>query len=94
MKRVFASELKRAMNSGIIVAVIGIAFCICFDSWNDLINAVQNRNPAFCVYYFWRNVPTLYSAGFCDISICCQLLRRKKQPSGGVYRFQRRREVV
>ena len=41
MKRVFASELKRAMNSGIIVA--------------DLINAVQNRNPAFCVYYFMTN---------------------------------------
>ena len=55
MKRVFASEWKRAMNPGIIAAVIGIAFCICFDSWNDLINAVQNRNPAFCVYYFMTN---------------------------------------
>lgn len=55
MSRVFTCELKRAINPGFIIAVIGAAFCICFDSWNDLIGAIQNRKTSLCVYYFMEN---------------------------------------
>lgn len=55
MSRVFANEWKRAMNFGFLAAVIGVAFCICFDSWNDMVNAMQTGNTCWCVYYFTRN---------------------------------------
>ena len=55
MIRVFANEWKRAINLSCIVAIIGVVFCICFDSWNDLINAMQSGNSVWCVYYFMSN---------------------------------------
>jgi hypothetical protein len=30
-------------------------FCICFDSWNDLVSAMQSGNAVWCVYYFTSN---------------------------------------
>lgn len=55
MSRLFVNELKRAMNLGVIIAIMGVAFCICFDSWNDLINALQSSNTSWSVYYFTSN---------------------------------------
>ena len=55
MSRVFINEWKRAINTSTFLAVIGVMFCICFDSWNDLVSAMQSGNPAWCVYYFISN---------------------------------------
>lgn len=55
MSRIFAYEFKRAMNLGVILAMIGVVFCICFDSWNDLINAIGSSDTSLCVYYFMEN---------------------------------------
>lgn len=55
MSRVFLNEWKRAVNPGVILAVIGVMFCICFDSWNDLLSAMQSGNDVWCVYYFTSN---------------------------------------
>lgn len=55
MSRVFVNEWKRAINISFIVATIGVVFCICFDSWNDLVNAMQSNNTVWCVYYFTSN---------------------------------------
>ena len=55
MSRVFINEWKRAINTSTILAVIGVMFCICFDSWNDLVSAMQSGNPVWCVYYFISN---------------------------------------
>lgn len=55
MSRIFANEWKRAMNLSFIAAMLGVAFCICFDSWNDLVNAMQSGNSVWCVYYFTSN---------------------------------------
>lgn len=55
MSRVFINEWKRAINPSVILAVIGVGFCICFDSWNDLLSAMQSGNDVWCVYYFTSN---------------------------------------
>lgn len=55
MRRIFAYEFKRAMNPGFIAAVIGVVFCICFDSWNDLIQAIKNSDTSSSVHYFMWN---------------------------------------
>lgn len=55
MSKIFACEWKRAMNFGIILAMIGVAFCLCFDSWNELIHAMKSRDSSLCVYYFMEN---------------------------------------
>ncbi len=55
MKRVFINEWKRAINISAVIAIIGVMFCICFDSWNDLISAMQSGNSVWCVYYFTSN---------------------------------------
>ena len=55
MSRVFINEWKRAINTGTVIAVIGVMFCICFDSWNDLVSAMQSGNSVWCVYYFTSN---------------------------------------
>lgn len=55
MSRVFINEWKRAINPSVILAVIGVVFCICFDSWNDLLSAMQGGNDVWCVYYFTSN---------------------------------------
>ena len=55
MIRVFINEWKRAINTSASIAIIGVMFCICFDSWNDLISAMQSGNTVWCVYYFMSN---------------------------------------
>lgn len=55
MSKIFTYELKRAMNPNVIFAVIGVVFCICFDSWNDLIHAIKSSDTSFCVYYIMHN---------------------------------------
>lgn len=55
MRRVFMNEWKRAINISTVIAIIGVMFCICFDSWNDLIGAIQSGNTVWCVYYFTSN---------------------------------------
>lgn len=55
MSRVFINEWKRAINISTFIAIIGIVFCICFDSWNDLVGAMQSGNAVWCVYYFMSN---------------------------------------
>lgn len=55
MSRIFVYEFKRAMNPQVIVAVIGVVFCICFDSWNDLIQAINNSGTDSSVHYFMWN---------------------------------------
>lgn len=55
MSRVFANEWKRAINISFIAAVIGVMFCICFDSWNDLVNVMQGNHIGGSVYYFMSN---------------------------------------
>ena len=55
MSRVFINEWKRAINISAVIAVIGVMFCICFDSWNDLVSAMQSGNSVWCVYYFTSN---------------------------------------
>lgn len=55
MSRVFINEWKRAINTGTGIAIIGVMFCICFDSWNDLAGAIQSGSTVWCVYYFMSN---------------------------------------
>lgn len=55
MSRVFVNEWKRAINTSTFIAIIGVAFCICFDSWNDLSGAMQSGDTVWCVYYFTSN---------------------------------------
>ena len=55
MSRVFMNEWKRANNIGTVIAIIGVVFCICFDSWNDLVGAMKSGNAVWCVYYFTSN---------------------------------------
>ena len=55
MIRVFINEWKRAINISAVIAIIGVMFCICFDSWNDLASAMQSGNSVWCVYYFTSN---------------------------------------
>ena len=55
MSRVFINEWKRTLNTGTVIAIIGVMFCICFDSWNDLAGAMQSGSTVWCVYYFMSN---------------------------------------
>lgn len=55
MIRVFINEWRRAINISAVIAIIGVMFCICFDSWNDLASAMQSGNSVWCVYYFTSN---------------------------------------
>ena len=55
MSRVFINEWKRAINASAVIAVIGVMFCICFNSWNDLVSEMQSGNSVWCVYYFTSN---------------------------------------
>ncbi len=52
--RTFFCELKRAMNFRIILGVMGVIFCICFDSWNDLLGAFRG-NVGNVHYFFWNS---------------------------------------
>ncbi|MDE7342106.1 MAG: hypothetical protein K2N80_16375 [Lachnospiraceae bacterium] len=55
MSRIFINEWRRAINASVIIAIIGVMFCICFDSWNDLAGAMQSGSTVWCVYYFMSN---------------------------------------
>lgn len=55
MSRVFINEWKRTLNTGTVIAIIGVMFCICFDSWNDLAGAMQSGSTVWCIYYFMSN---------------------------------------
>lgn len=54
MKRVFAAEMKRAINTGWLISILGVCFSICFDSWNDLIRALESHNGTVH-YFFWNS---------------------------------------
>ncbi len=93
MSRVFINEWKRAINTGTVIAVIGVMFCICFDSWNDLVSAMQSaiasgvytiyeqfRFRRMCRKYIVPVFATLpFAASFCE----------KERAGGCVYCFQR-----
>ena len=55
MIRIFINEWKRAVNTSSAIGIIGVMFCICFDSWNDLVSAMQSGSTVWCVYYFTSN---------------------------------------
>ena len=54
MIRVMRAELKRAINWTWIVSILGVALCICFDSWNDLIIGLKNKT-GYVHYFFWNS---------------------------------------
>lgn len=54
MRKVFAAEMKRAINIGWIISILGICFSICFDSWNDLLRAFATHNGSVH-YFFWNS---------------------------------------
>lgn len=47
------TEFKRIGNLGMLVSIVGIIVCICFDSWNDLINGLKMNIGT--VHYFFQN---------------------------------------
>ena len=55
MIRVFKAEWKRAISLSFFVSIAGVIFCLCFDSWNELLNAMISGNPHYSVYYFMSN---------------------------------------
>lgn len=50
----YLNEFKRTANYGMIIAIIGVIFCICFDSWNDLLGAFRS-NTGNVHYFFWNS---------------------------------------
>ena len=54
MKKVFAVEMKRAINIGWIISILGVCFSICFDSWNDLMRALTSHTGSIH-YFFWNS---------------------------------------
>ena len=42
MNKVIRAEFGRTINAGLIIAIAGIIFSICFDSFNDLIACLRN----------------------------------------------------
>ena len=53
MNKVIRAEFGRTINAGLIIAIAGIIFSICFDSFNDLIAGL--RNGQGYVGYFFSN---------------------------------------
>lgn len=53
MNKVIRAEFGRTINAGLIIAIAGIIFSICFDSFNDLIACL--RNGQGYVGYFFSN---------------------------------------
>ena len=51
---VFTNELRRSINTGMLLAIIGVGFCICFDSWNDLMGSIKENN-GILHYFFWNS---------------------------------------
>ncbi len=54
MKHIFLVELRRALNGWFMAAVVGTAFAICFDSWNDLIQSLET-GVGEVHYFFWNS---------------------------------------
>ncbi len=54
MKRIFAAEMKRTINAGWLIGILGVCFSICFDSWNDLIRALESHSGTVH-YFFWNS---------------------------------------
>ena len=53
MRKIFWSEVRRALNIGFLLGIIGVCFSICFDSWNDLMQGLQSKVGT--VHYFFAN---------------------------------------
>ena len=69
MNKVIRAEFGRTINAGLIIAIAGIIFSICFDSFNDLIAGL--RNGQGYVGYFFSNAAFVE----CVPSICCRYLQ-------------------
>ena len=54
MIKVFWAEFRRSMNIWFIIGIMGVAFSICFDSWNDLVSGLQNHS-GYVHYFFWNS---------------------------------------
>lgn len=64
MNKVIRAEFGRTINAGLIIAIAGIIFSICFDSFNDLIAGLRNGQG--------------YAAGIYSIAIFCKLVSGTK----------------
>ena len=54
MIKVLLTEYRRTVNIWLIFGILGVAFSICFDSWNDLIQGIENHS-GYVHYYFWNS---------------------------------------
>lgn len=54
MIRIIRTEMKRALGWTWIISILGVVFCICFDSWNDLIIELENKT-GYVHYFFWNS---------------------------------------
>lgn len=54
MIKVFLSEYRRTVNIWLVFGILGVAFSICFDSWNDLMAGIENHS-GYVHYYFWNS---------------------------------------
>lgn len=54
MTKILSAEFRRAMNIWFVLGIAGVAFSICFDSWNDLIRSLENNN-GYVHYFFWNS---------------------------------------
>lgn len=54
MKTIVKAEVKRALNIRVLIAIAGICLCICFDSWNDLLRALE-LGVGDVHYFFWNS---------------------------------------
>lgn len=54
MTKVLLAEFRRAINIWCVLGIFGVAFSICFDSWNDLLINLENNN-GYVHYFFWNS---------------------------------------
>lgn len=82
MNKVIRAEFGRTINAGLIIAIAGIIFSICFDSFNDLIAGLRNGQGYVGYFFlqccFWWNVYQVYAAGIYSIAIFCKLVSGTK----------------
>lgn len=53
MNKVICAEARRALHVGWIIAILGVGFSICFDSWNDLLRSLENGVGS--IHYIFQN---------------------------------------